>query len=99
MLNLDPSLLDQDAIRLKRRKKLLIVSIVPVLVLITLLVFFIRTTIFNIGFSMGVESVDYDMTDFLANTGKIANLIEPYIAYYDKGYNLLARANNQKELY
>ena len=48
MLNLDPQIIDQDKVRLRRRKKLLKYAIIPIILVLLIGVFFLRTGFYNI---------------------------------------------------
>lgn len=98
MINLDPALLDQDAIRLKRRKRLLLITLVPVLVLVIAALFFARTTIYNIMLSANNNSALYKNVATVTDIQKIGNIIEPYIAYYNGGTIKLVEAKTEDDL-
>ena len=98
MVNLDPALLDQDKIRLRRRKRLLLVSIIPLLVLVFFVVFFGRTGIYNLSLSMDHNNRVYSSTPGLNNFQKFVNIIEPYLVYYNGGTFKLYEASSVDDL-
>lgn len=85
MLDLNPELVDQDHIRKLRRKRLLKIAFLPTLILILIGVFFLRTTFFNIVYSLSFENQNYNTAKFLADEQKVGNIIAPYVAYFDTG--------------
>ena len=85
MLDLNPELVDQDHIRKLRRKRLLKIAFLPTLILILIGVFFLRTTFFNIVYSLSFENQNYNTAKFLADEQKAGNIIAPYVAYFDTG--------------
>ena len=98
MLNLDPGLLDQDNIRLKKRKKLFIFALLPIILFSIFAIFFLRTGVFNIVTSIKVANENYNSSDIITNSQTILNLIEPYLVYYDRGFLKLSNASNMDEL-
>ena len=94
MLNLDPRLLDQDKIRLEKRKKYLLIALAPLIFLFFVALFFLRTAIYNIP----VLSKNYETVQSFSNLQLAGNLIEPYIPYYDRGTSRLALAKNAEDL-
>ena len=52
MLNLDPQIIDQDKVRLRRRKKLLKYAIIPIILVLLIGVFFLRTGFYNIVYKL-----------------------------------------------
>ncbi|MBR5419111.1 hypothetical protein IK110_02590 [Candidatus Saccharibacteria bacterium] len=89
-VNLDPSIIDQDALRKQRRKKMLAYAAIPVAVLIVAGLFFVRpgstATIMKIGF----HDNDAEGIIGLSETQKFGNVIETYIAFYNSGTAKLA---------
>ena len=85
MINLDPSIINQESLRKKRRKKLLLIFIAPVTVLTLAGLFFLRPGMFDILFGMNYDNKDSGMIVSLGQMQKVANIIEPYIAYYNAG--------------
>ena len=98
MLNLDPKLLDQDKIRLERRKRLLLISILPTILLIVLALFFGRTGLYNISLAMEKDSNTFNVSSPLTDFQKVGNIIEPYLPYYNSGYIKLISAKNYDDL-
>ena len=85
MLDLNPNLVDQDHIRKLRRKRLLKIIFLPTFLLILISLFFLRTTFFNIVYSLSYENQNYNTAKFLTDEQKVANMIAPYVAYFDAG--------------
>lgn len=98
MLNLDPGLLDQDKIRLKKRKKLLAIYTVPVIVILFFAAFMIRTGIYNMFLTMEDSSKTFGTTNALNEFQKVGNILEPYIVYYNGGYIKLVNAESRFDL-
>ncbi len=98
MLNLDPALLDQDKIRFKKRKHLLLAYVVPVTILLVAAVFFARVGIYNIFLSLESRSHTYGVTPTLNDFQKSTNILEPYIAHYNDGYIKMAKAETAQDL-
>lgn len=85
MLNLDPGIVDQDKIRLTRRKKLLKLSILPVSLLVLAGLFFLRTGFYNIVYGLSYENRNYDTPVSISSFQLIGNNIESFLAYYNRG--------------
>lgn len=85
MLDLNPNLVDQDHIRKLRRKRLLKIIFLPTFLLVLISLFFLRTTFFNIVYSLSYENQNYNTAKFLTDEQKVANMIAPYVAYFDAG--------------
>lgn len=85
MINLDPSIIDQESVRKKRRKKLMLYATAPVVILLIAGLFFARPGIFNVLYNMNYDNADAGFNIFISNLQTKANIIEPYIAYYDAG--------------
>ena len=85
MINLDPSLVDQDTIRKQRRKRLMTIYAAPVAVLLIIAGFFLSCSFFNLIYSIEYGSKAYDMAENFGGTRLLINWLEPYIAYYDQG--------------
>jgi tetratricopeptide (TPR) repeat protein len=85
MLNLDPQIIDQDKIRLRRRKKLLKYAIIPIILLLFIGVFFLRTGFYNVVYKLSYENRNYDTPASLSSMQLFGNMIQPYIAYYNRG--------------
>lgn len=84
MIDLNPALLDQEGIRKKRRKKMLLYAFAPVALLFILSLFFLRPGVFDILFGINYEN-NTDFAIAVGNTQHFANIIEPYLAYYNTG--------------
>ncbi len=85
MINLDPSIINQDEVRKKRRKKMLLIAIVPEIILIAAGAFFVRQGVFDILFGANYKNEKADVAIALSQMQKVGNIIEPYIAYYNAG--------------
>lgn len=85
MINLDPSIIDQESVRKKRRKKLMLYATAPIIVLLVAGLFFARPGIFNILYNMNYNNADANFIIFISGLQTKANIIEPYIAHYDAG--------------
>jgi len=85
MINLDPSIIDQESVRKKRRKKLLLYATAPVIILLLAGLFFARPGVFNVLYNMNYNNTDAGFNIFISSLQTKANIIEPYIAHYDAG--------------
>lgn len=85
MINLDPSIIDQESIRKKRRKKLMLYATAPVIILLLAGLFFARPGVFNVLYNMNYNNTDAGFNIFISGLQTKANIIEPYIAHYDAG--------------
>ncbi len=94
-INLDPSIIDQDAIRKQRRKKMLIYAALPVVIFILAGLFFLRPGSITAFVKGGLSNNNGEGVIGIANTQKVANIIEPYIAYYNSGTAYLASGKAQ----
>lgn len=96
MINLDPTLVDQDSVRKQRRKRLLTIYAAPVAILLIIAGFFLSTTVFNLVYGIEYSNKSYGMAGSFTNTRFLLNTIEPYIAYYDRGVVELLSKEYQK---
>jgi tetratricopeptide (TPR) repeat protein len=85
MINLDLSLMDVDGIRLKRRKKLLLLSAGPLIAILLISLKLLSPTISNSQLKSSYNSGNYDTALFWSNTLKFINILEPYIAPFNQG--------------
>ena len=85
MINLDPSLVDQESVRKQRRKRLMTIYAAPVAILLIIAGFFLSCTFFNIIYSIEYNNRAYDMAGNFSGTRLMINWLEPYLAYYDRG--------------
>ena len=85
MLNLDPQIIDQDKVRLRRRKKLLKYAIIPIILVLLIGVFFLRTGFYNIVYKLSYDNRNYDTPTSISSMQLFGNMIQPYIAYYNRG--------------
>ena len=95
-INLDPSIIDQDALRKQRRKKMLIYAALPVAVFVLAGLFFIRPGSVTTFIKGGLRDNNGEGVIGIANTQKFANIIEPYIAYYNSGTAYLSSNKAQE---
>lgn len=95
MINLDPKLLDQEGIRKRRRKKLLLLALAPEIVLVLTGLFFLRPSISDL-----IYRINYDNRNaFAVNVAQMqqaANILEPYIAYYNAGTAMIRDGRVEK---
>ncbi len=98
MLNLDPALLDQNKVRLKRRKHLFKVYAAPIILLLAAAIFFGRMGIYNIFLSIEAESRTFSVSSVMNNIQISTNLVEPYVAYFNDGYMKMVNAKNDQDL-
>lgn len=85
MINLDPSLLDQDKIRKEKRKQLLKRYSVSLALLLLVALFFLSTWIYNLVYLVSYSGKNYPISDGFTETRFIINILEPYIADYNQG--------------
>lgn len=95
MIDLDPAIVDQETLRKKRRKKLLLISLGPEIVLVIAGIFFLRPVCADILYRMNFDSQSGGAIA-IAKMQQFANLLEPYIAYYNAGTANIQQ-NNAKE--
>ena len=91
-------LLDQDKIRLKKRRRLFAYASVPLIILVLAAIFFLRTGIYNIIYSIGVTGGTYGLPTTATNLQMAGNLIESYLPYYNNGYLKLIQAETREDL-
>ncbi|MBP5647707.1 hypothetical protein J6X04_00215 [Candidatus Saccharibacteria bacterium] len=94
--NLD--LLNQDKIRFKKRRRLFLYTLVPLIILILSTIFFLRTGIYNIIYSTGIAGESYGLPAVATKLQMVGNLIEPYLPYYNNGYLKLIQAESREDL-
>lgn len=85
MIDLDPSIINQDSIRKKRRKKLLATAAIPVIIVIAASAFFLRPGIFNVLYNLNFNNDNAGFNIFISRLQTKINILEPYIAHYDAG--------------
>ena len=85
MINLDPSIIDQDKIRKQRRKKLLFYALTPVIILFLAGLFFLRPCVFDALYSLNYDNENAGFNIFISGVQTKLNIIEPYIAHYSAG--------------
>lgn len=86
MLNLDPRLVDQDKIRHEKRKKFFGIAVIPLIFLFIIAMFFLRTGIYNAVLSVGYNNGNYETPKTFSGLQAFVNIIEPYLAYYNRGH-------------
>ena len=96
MINLDPSIIDQDGIRKKRRKKMLLIALAPVTLFLLTGIFFLRPGMFDIIFTSAFNGKNGNGAVSISQFHKNLNLIESYIAYYDAGTAYIKSGDNAK---
>ena len=85
MLSLDPEIVDQNKVRMRRRRKMLKYSLLPVITLALISIFFLRTGVYNIIYSLSYRNQNYETPAAASNMQLFGNMIESYIAYYNRG--------------
>ena len=96
MINLDPSIVDQDKIRKQKRKKLF-KTFLPMITILSLTgIFFLRPGFYNWFYSMSFSGLNFDMAESLSNQQKFLNVFEPYLASYNEGVADLSKAEFKK---
>jgi hypothetical protein len=95
-VNLDPKIINQEALRKERRKKMLIYAALPAIICVVAGTFFLRPSITVAFVKAGVNSGRAEGVIGIANLQKTANAIEPYIAYYNSGTAYLASNKAQE---
>jgi tetratricopeptide (TPR) repeat protein len=85
MINLDPSLLDQDKIRKEKRKQLMKRYSVSLVLLLLVALFFLSTWIYNLVYLVSYSGKNYPISEGFTETRFIINILEPYIADYNQG--------------
>ena len=95
MIDLDPAIVDQETLRKKRRKKLLLITLGPNIVLVVAGIFFLRPVGTDILYHMNFSSRSSGAVT-VARIQQFANLIEPYIAHYDAGTALIQQGEGKE---
>ena len=95
MIDLDPAIVDQETMRKKRRKKLLLIALGPIILLVVAGVFFLRPACADVLYRINFDGKNGGAIT-IAKMQQFANLIEPYIAYYNAGTGLIQQ-NQGKE--
>ncbi len=85
MINLNPNVVDQEHIRKLRRKRLLNFSILPIIILSLVGGFLLRTGLFNLLYGASYSANNYSSAKTYTDIQNLANIIEPYIIYFDRG--------------
>ena len=96
MLNLNPEIVDQERVRKMRRKRLIRYFIGPIIVLLLIGMFFLRTGVFNVAFAIVYNGGNFDSAETMANLQSFGNIVSPYIVHFDKG-NTYFRKGKYKE--
>ncbi len=91
MINLDLKKLNVEDNRKAKRKKLFQYAAFPIVVLVLLACFFLRTTLFNFLFESTYNAGIYDDSLKAVGIVKFLNLFDPYLPYYDEGVALMQR--------
>jgi len=101
MIDLDPAIVDQETLRKKRRKKLLLISLAPEIILVVAGIFFLRPACADVLYRMNFDSQSGGAIA-IAKMQQFANLLEPYVAYYNAGTANIQQRNAkeaEKELH
>ena len=85
MINLDPALVNQDDIRKKRRKKLMVIAVAPFSLLMIISLFFLSAGFYNLVYAFYLNGDDYSGAHAVTETRFLLNILEPYIAPYNQG--------------
>ena len=85
MVELDPKIVDQDKIRIQRRKRLFKILVIPLILLVLVGLYILRTGAYNISFSFLYSNQDYDNAKNISHVQDIANAISPYLTHYNIG--------------
>ena len=85
MINLNPSIVDQEHIRKLRRKRLFNFFILPIVILTLVGGFLLRTEFFNLLYRASYNANNYSSAKTYTDMQNLANIIEPYIIYFDRG--------------
>ncbi len=96
MIDLDPSIIDQESIRKKRRHKLLKIAIGPVALIILFALFFLRLGVFDFLYGMNYSNPSASSIVSLSQMQKHVNILEPYIALYESGTALIKDSQFEK---
>lgn len=96
MINLDPSLIDQDKKRKERRRHLLKVSALPIVFLLVIAVFFLSTCAYNIVYSISYNNKNYPIANDVTETRFLLNVLEPYISDYNQGVSSMMMGDFEK---
>lgn len=85
MLNLDLGLMDIDGIRLKRRRKMLLIAALPMIAVFLIMLKLLSPAIMNSQLKTAYDKENYDAATFWANALQFTNILEPYIAPFNRG--------------
>lgn len=88
MIDLDPKIIDQDKIRLTKRKQYFKIAVAPLIIVLLVGLFFSRTLVFTIFYSLSYSNDDSGSAAFISSAQTFLNFPDPYIAHYDKGIAL-----------
>lgn len=85
MINLDPSLLDQDKVRKEKRKELLRLYLIPIVLFLVISLFFLSTWIYNLVYMISYSNSNFPIARDFTETRFLMNILEPYIPDYNQG--------------
>ncbi|MCR5572828.1 MAG: hypothetical protein K6F57_03580 [Candidatus Saccharibacteria bacterium] len=85
MINLDPSLLDQDKTRKKKRMHLLRLCAIPISVIMIVSLFFLSSWFYNLIYFVSYSNKNFPIAEGITETRFLMNVLEPYIANYNQG--------------
>ena len=95
MIDLDPAIVDQETTRKKRRKKLLLIALGPIILLVVAGAFFLRPACADVLYRINFDSNNGGAIA-IAKMQQFANLIEPYVAYYNSGTALIQQKEGRE---
>lgn len=84
-MKFDLSLMDVDGRRLKRRKKWLLFSLLPLVVALCVTVKLIMPGVATSFLKSAYGGKDYEAARFWSQINLFINVLEPYVAYYNDG--------------
>lgn len=85
MMKFDLSLMDVDAVRLKRRKKWLLFSLVPMIIAFLVALKLISPMVFTQLLKSAYTAHNYDSAVLWGKANIFLNILEPYIAHFNYG--------------
>ncbi len=99
MINLDPSLLDQDKTRKAKRKHLLSLYAIPIAIIMAISLFFLSSWFYNLVYLVSYHNSNFPIAHGITETRFLMNILEPYLADYNQGVALLRMGefNNAEE--
>lgn len=89
MINLDPSILDQDKTRKAKRKHLLRLCVIPISIITVVSFFFLSSWFYNFIYFVSYHNNNFPIAHDITETRFLMNILEPYLADYNQGVALL----------